>query len=72
MERQIGDLQAQAQRVESERDQAQRQHEGKAGAQSQWEEKCKALEAEVAALKDQVAKSKVPAKPKNNFAIDEI
>ena len=72
MTRQVADLQVQAQRVEGEKDQAYRQHEGKTGAQSQWEEKCKALEAEVAKLKEDLSNAKASAKPKNNFAVDDI
>ena len=49
-----------------------RSYEGKQGAQAQWEDKCKALEAEVAQLKEELSKAKKGTLPKRNYAIDDI
>ena len=72
MARQVQDLQGQADKTHIEKEQAIRSHEGKLGAQSQWEEKCKSLEAEVARLKDELAKAKAGSIYKKNYAMDDI
>jgi len=58
MQRQVSDLQAQAERAEREKEAVIKDREAKQGEVHIWEEKCKTLEGEVAKLKEDLVKAK--------------
>ena len=72
MQRQVSDLQAQAERAEREKEAVIKDREAKQGEVHIWEEKCKTLEGEVAKLKEDLVKAKAAQKPKVNFSVDDI
>jgi predicted nuclease with TOPRIM domain len=70
--REVSGLQAHVEKAQQEKELIMRSYEGKQGAHAQWEDKCKALEAEVAQLKEELSKAKKGTLPKRNYAIDDI
>jgi chromosome segregation ATPase len=72
MAREVSGLHSHVEKAQQEKELTMRSYEGKQGAQAQWEDKCKALEAEVAHLKEELSKTKAASIPKKNYAIDEI
>ena len=72
MAREVSGLQAHVEKAQQEKELIMRSYEGKQGAQAQWEDKCKALEAEVAHLKEELSKAKSASLPRRNYTIDDI
>jgi predicted nuclease with TOPRIM domain len=72
MAREVSGLNTHVTKAQQEKDLVMRSYEGKQGAQAQWEDKCKALEAEVAHLKEELFKTKKANIPRRNYAIDDI
>ena len=55
MAREVSGLQAHVEKEQQEKELIMRSYEGKQGAQAQWEDKCKALEAEAARQAEEAA-----------------